>query len=73
MEITHRNLVAHDIASTRIKEATAMTIIMAMATSPDADPPAASELVSLALDGVRALPEQASNALGDINPVQQVA
>jgi hypothetical protein len=58
-------LTTHDIVCSRIAEAKAITTILAMATSPDADPPA-FELVSRALDGVTALLADADNAMTDI-------
>ncbi|MBI5900855.1 MAG: hypothetical protein HZB40_16740 [Rhodocyclales bacterium] len=55
------NLNAHDVASVRIAEAIAT--ILAMATSPGEGCGPAGELVSLSLDGVTALLEQAEDAV----------
>lgn len=59
------HITAYDIVSSRIAEAKAICTIMAMSTSPDADPPA-PELLSLALDGLTTLLNEAAEFMPDI-------
>lgn len=61
------NLDKHEIASMRVTQAKNLITILAVATSSDCPAPPSDEIVSLALDGICVLLEEAERAVDGMN------